>query len=160
MELSGTVLNVVDFGAFVDIGMHDSGLVHVSQMAGRYVRDPHEVVSVGDVVRVWVAGVDKERRRVALTMIPPGQRREEPPWKRKKQQREQAPAAAGQQAGGQANRGRRKRQFEKKAHSAPPPPQRKPKPLKPLTKAMEEGREPLRTFGDLLQFYQKKKKPE
>ena len=51
MELTGTVLNVVDFGAFVDIGMHDSGLVHVSHLADRFVRDPHEVVSVGDIVQ-------------------------------------------------------------------------------------------------------------
>ena len=72
MELTGTVLNVVDFGCFVDIGMHDSGLVHVSQLADKYVRDPHEVVAVGDIVKVWVLEVDKERRRVSLTMIPPG----------------------------------------------------------------------------------------
>src|SRR5262249_61835134 len=52
MELSGTVLNVVDFGAFVDIGLHDTGLVHISQLANRYVRDPHDVVSVGDIVKV------------------------------------------------------------------------------------------------------------
>ena len=76
LELSGTVLNVVDFGAFVDIGMHDSGLVHVSQLADRFVRDPHEVVSVGDIVRVWVIEVDKQRRRVSLTMIPPGKPRQ------------------------------------------------------------------------------------
>lgn len=72
LELSGTILNVVDFGAFVDIGVHHSGLIHVSQMADRFIRDPHEVVAVGDVVKVWVMEVDKERRRVSLTMIPPG----------------------------------------------------------------------------------------
>ncbi len=71
MELTGTVLNVVDFGAFVDIGLHDSGLVHVSQLADKYVREPHEVVAVGDVVKVWVVGVDKDRHRVSLTMIDP-----------------------------------------------------------------------------------------
>jgi protein Tex len=75
MELSGTVLNVVDFGAFVDIGLHDTGLVHISQLANRYVRDPHDVVSVGDIVKVWVHEIDKERRRVSLTMIPPGTER-------------------------------------------------------------------------------------
>ena len=72
MELSGTVLNVVDFGAFVDIGLHDTGLVHISQLANKYVRDPHEVVSVGDTVKVWVHEIDKTRRRVSLTMIAPG----------------------------------------------------------------------------------------
>ncbi len=71
MELTGTVLNVVDFGAFVDIGMHDSGLVHVSQLADKFVRDPHDVVAVGDIVKVWVLEVDKERRRVSLTMFDP-----------------------------------------------------------------------------------------
>ena len=72
MELTGTVLNVVDFGAFVDIGVHHSGLVHVSQLADKFVRDPHEVVAVGDIVKVWVLEVDKERRRVSLTHDPAG----------------------------------------------------------------------------------------
>src|SRR5205807_1745175 len=63
MELTGSVLNVVDFGAFVDIGLHDSGLVHISQLANKYVRDPHEVVAVGGIVKVWVLEIDKTRRR-------------------------------------------------------------------------------------------------
>ena len=75
MELTGTVLNVVDFGCFVDIGMHDSGLVHVSRLADKYVRDPHDVVAVGDIVKVWVVEIDKERRRVSLTMVKPGSER-------------------------------------------------------------------------------------
>jgi uncharacterized protein len=75
MELKGTVLNVVDFGAFIDVGLKDSGLVHISQMANRYVKSPYEVASVGDVVQVWVLSVDKERRRVSLTMIAPGTER-------------------------------------------------------------------------------------
>ena len=76
MELKGTVLNVVDFGAFVDIGLKDSGLVHISQLANRYVKSPHDVVSVGDVVTVWVMGVDHERKRVSLTMVKPGTERQ------------------------------------------------------------------------------------
>ncbi len=75
MELKGTVLNVVDFGAFVDIGLKDSGLVHISQMANRYIKSPYEVVAVNDVVAVWVLTVDKERHRVSLTMIQPGTER-------------------------------------------------------------------------------------
>jgi uncharacterized protein len=75
MELKGTVLNVVDFGAFVDIGLKDSGLVHISQLANRYVKSPHDVVSVGDVATVWVMGVDQERKRVSLTMVKPGTER-------------------------------------------------------------------------------------
>ena len=75
MELKGTVLNVVDFGAFVDIGLKDSGLVHISQLANRYIKSPHDSVSVGDVVTVWVMGVDQERKRVSLTMVKPGTER-------------------------------------------------------------------------------------
>jgi len=75
MELKGTVLNVVDFGAFIDIGLKDSGLVHISQMANRYVKSPYDVVSVGDVVSVWVLSVDGARHRVSLTMIQPGTER-------------------------------------------------------------------------------------
>ena len=78
MELKGTVLNVVDFGAFVDIGLKDSGLVHISQMANRYIKNPYEVAAVGDVVTVWVRTVDMERRHVALTMIAPGTERKPP----------------------------------------------------------------------------------
>lgn len=81
MELKGTVLNVVDFGAFVDVGLKDSGLVHISQLANRFVKSPYDVVSVGDVVAVWVLTVDEERRRVSLTMIAPGTERK-PPEKR------------------------------------------------------------------------------
>ena len=79
VELKGTVLNVVDFGAFVDIGLKDSGLVHISQLANRYVKSPHDIVSVGDVVSVWVMTVDKERKRVSLTMIEPGTERSRTP---------------------------------------------------------------------------------
>jgi uncharacterized protein len=75
MELKGTVLNVVDFGAFVDVGLKESGLIHISQMANRYVRNPYDLLSVGDVVSVWVQAVDKERRRVSLTLIKPGGQR-------------------------------------------------------------------------------------
>jgi len=68
MRLRGTVRNVVDFGAFVDIGVKQDGLVHVSKMADRYVRNPFEVVNVGDVVDVTVISVDLERGRIGLSM--------------------------------------------------------------------------------------------
>ena len=73
IELQGTVLNVVDFGAFVDIGLKDSGLVHISQMADRFVSSPHDFVSVGDVVKVWVQSIDAQRRRIGLTMRRPAE---------------------------------------------------------------------------------------
>src|SRR5262249_61549710 len=91
MELKGTVLNVVDFGAFVDIGLKDSGLVHISQMANRYVKNTYDVVAVGDVVAVWVLAVDKERRRVSLTMIKPGTERKPPERKPPPPRREGPP---------------------------------------------------------------------
>ena len=71
MELTGTVRNVIDFGAFVDIGVHQDGLVHISRMANRFIRPPSEVVKVGDVVKVWVVEVDKKKNRIALTMLKP-----------------------------------------------------------------------------------------
>ncbi|MFN0199552.1 MAG: Tex family protein [Planctomycetaceae bacterium] len=71
MELKGTVLNVVDFGVFVDIGLKDSALVHISQLSHAFVDSPHDLISVGDVVTVWVLQVDQERRRVSLTMVSP-----------------------------------------------------------------------------------------
>ena len=68
MQLTGTVRNVVDFGAFVDIGVHHDGLVHISEIADRYIKDPSEVLSVGDIVTVRVLDVDLERNRIALSM--------------------------------------------------------------------------------------------
>ncbi len=68
MVLSGTVRNVIDFGAFVDIGVHEDGLVHISELCDRYVRHPSEVVSVGDVVKVAVLSVDEKRKRISLSM--------------------------------------------------------------------------------------------
>ena len=71
MELMGTVRNVIDFGAFVDIGVHQDGLVHISRMANRFIKHPAEVVKVGDVIKVWVVEVDPKKKRIALTMLPP-----------------------------------------------------------------------------------------
>ena len=68
MELKGTVRNVIDFGAFVDIGVHQDGLVHISEMSNKFIKPPLDVVSVGDVVDVRVLSVDKERKRIQLSM--------------------------------------------------------------------------------------------
>ncbi len=182
MELLGSVLNVVDFGAFVDIGMHDSGLVHISQLSNQYVRDPHDVVSVGQIVKVWVLELDKARRRVALTMIAPGQQQdhrnsapsaghqqEEPNGSargrregaRPRTQSVEPAKARGMPAGrpgpsrpSQPSRGREGRQAREqqpKTYTAGGP----SKPAALITKAMKEGKEPLRTFGDLKQFLEK-----
>ncbi|WP_302011099.1 Tex family protein [Collinsella tanakaei] len=69
MELTGTVRNVVDFGAFVDIGVKQDGLVHISKMANRFVKHPSDIVSVGDTVTVWICGIDKDRGKISLTMV-------------------------------------------------------------------------------------------
>jgi len=236
MELTGTVLNVVDFGCFVDIGMHDSGMVHVSRLADRFIRDPHEVVAVGDIVKVWVMEVDKERRRVSLTMVCPGSERQRRPARDERDSSERAqetgPDQAGRQQGdrpprnsqgrqggrpggqqggqssqqggrpnqqggqpspqggrpqggrpqgGRPDQGRRPQQGAPQGEGAPGgrprderrgyggPPSRtrpqgsgqgrpqeskpKPKPLIPITDAMKKGKEPMRTFGDLMQFF-------
>ncbi|KPB04137.1 Tex family protein [Bacillus sp. CHD6a] len=71
MELEGTVRNVVDFGAFVDIGVKQDGLVHISKLSNRFVKHPLDVVSVGDIVTVWVDGVEVNKGRVSLTMLQP-----------------------------------------------------------------------------------------
>ena len=68
MVLKGTVRNIIDFGAFVDIGVHQDGLVHISQMCDRYIKHPLEVVKVGDIVEVKVISVDPAKKRIALTM--------------------------------------------------------------------------------------------
>jgi protein Tex len=136
MELKGTVLNVVDFGAFIDIGLKDSGLVHISQMANRYVKSPYEVVAVGDVVAVWVLGVDKDRRRVSLTMIQPGTERR-PPERRggergergapPRDARDGGPPPRGDRAGDRSGPPPRGRRLEP-AGSGPPPRQGGPRP--------------------------------
>ena len=74
MELMGTVRNVIDFGAFVDIGVHQDGLVHISRMTNRFIRHPSEAAKVGDRVKVWVIEVDEKKKRIALSMVPPAQK--------------------------------------------------------------------------------------
>ena len=68
MELKGTVRNVIDFGAFVDIGVHQDGLVHISQICNKFIKHPGEVLKVGDIVTVWVLSVDSKKGRISLTM--------------------------------------------------------------------------------------------
>ena len=105
MTLEGTVTNVAAFGAFVDIGVHQDGLVHISQLADRFVRDPHEVVKAGDVVKVRVMEIDLGRKRIALSM-----------------RRDAAPDAAAPAARSRAERGRAERkrpQAEPDKPSAP-----------------------------------------
>ncbi len=71
MEITGTVRNVIDFGAFVDIGVHQDGLVHISQISKTFIKHPSDVLKTGDIVKVWVISVDEAKKRIALTMIEP-----------------------------------------------------------------------------------------
>ncbi|HEC2173231.1 TPA: RNA-binding transcriptional accessory protein [Staphylococcus delphini] len=73
MKLNGTVRNVVDFGAFVDIGIKQDGLVHISKLAKKFVKHPMDIVSVGDIVEVWIENIDENKGKVALTMIDPNE---------------------------------------------------------------------------------------
>ncbi|MCL2061439.1 MAG: RNA-binding transcriptional accessory protein [Firmicutes bacterium] len=86
MELSGTVRNVIDFGAFVDIGVHHDGLVHISEISDRYIKHPGEVLKVGDAVKVRVIGVDPQKQRINLSMRTPGL--EKPPKREQGQPRD------------------------------------------------------------------------
>ena len=75
MELKGTVRNVIDFGAFVDIGVHQDGLVHISQITNKYIKHPSDVLKVGDTVTVWVISVDTAKNRISLTMKKPNEQK-------------------------------------------------------------------------------------
>lgn len=187
MELKGTVLNVVDFGAFVDVGLKESGLVHISQMANKYIKSPYDVVSVNDIVRVWVLKINKETNHVSLTMInPAGERKppeRRPPAPRREGEGERKEQRPPQQHGrgpggppreGQRHGGRPPRrggpsrhgQPRESAPPAPPPaplPPAKPKrePPKPkLTQAAIEGKAPLRTLSELAAFFAAKEEKE
>jgi uncharacterized protein len=101
MMLEGTVTNVAAFGAFVDIGVHQDGLVHVSQLADKFVKDPHEVVKAGDVVQVRVVEVDVPRKRIGLTMrkesdnTAPRERPRDPPVRANQRPAQLAPGSTG-----------------------------------------------------------------
>jgi uncharacterized protein len=181
MELKGTVLNVVDFGAFVDVGLKDSGLVHISQMSNRFIRNPYEVVAVGDIATVWVLSVDRERQRVSLTMIKPGTERKPPekgapPPPRQAPRREPTPGQPHQQQDRNQGHGRpqgrrpgppprqqgRRPAPQQQYQPSPPPPRKPPRPTpKPkLSQAALEGEAPLRTFSELKAFFEAQKPPE
>ena len=167
MHLKGTVLNVVDFGAFVDIGLHDTGLVHISRLANRYIKDPHEVVGVGDIIDIWVMAVDKERRRVQLTAIKPGTEQptgKRPPRRERTEKGSRPPRGDRKEQGQKSSQkqGERKRRDRRDDKRGRRPAERRPskpfvleskkEPKKKLTKAKKEGRKPLQTFGELAQF--------
>jgi len=148
-------------------------MVHISQLSSRYVRDPHDVVTVGEIVKVWVLELDKARRRVALTMIQPGSARDQ--QEQRRPVRVAADGASNERSNGPNGRGsqragRREQGAPARSRGSQPsgrPTSREPatktytarapsKPAAPISKKMQEGKEPLRTFGDLKQFFQKR----
>lgn len=157
MQLEAQVVNVVDFGVFVDIGLGESCLVHVSQLSTRYISDPQMVYAVGDILKVWVSEIDAQRRRVKLTAIRPGTKKESSRGRRRndsKRDGTKPPRADGKPAHARPAHARPK--FERKKTERRPP--AKPKPVIPITDEMLKGDAPMRSFSDLLQF--KKKSPD
>ena len=71
MKLQGTVRNVVDFGAFIDIGLHEDGLVHISKITNKYIKHPSEVLSVGDIVDCYVDEIKMDKKKVSLSLLDP-----------------------------------------------------------------------------------------
>jgi uncharacterized protein len=178
MQLDAQVVNVVDFGVFVDIGLGESSLVHVSQLSNHFIKDPHRFFSVGDVLKVWVGEIDAERRRVKLTAIRPGSKK--PTGRRVRSgkpvessaeprsgstERQAGTSAAGSRKpgkygnkyGGSKDRstnrpGYAKGTFTNKSFAK----KAKRKVVKPITDKMLKGDEPMRSFSDLAQFVNKK----
>ena len=174
MQLEGQVVNVVDFGVFVDIGLGESSLVHVSQLSNHYIADPHKVFAVGDAMKVWVTEVSAQQRRVRLTAIRPGTKKASSRGRsnrgRSKDQTGRAPAKSGDasstEKSPQGNRGRRPGKYDggrggQTRRKDNPKYKRetrrsKPKPVKPITEKMLQGDEPMRSFSDLAQFVKRK----
>lgn len=180
MELKGTVVNVVPFGAFVDIGLKDTGLVHISRMANKFIKNPHEVVGVGDVVSVWVVEVDQERKRASLTMVQPGSERKPeprpafqapPPRPPRQQESRPQPPRPARPAGPAPQRPPQDRsaRFQPRARPsfsaqtpaepAPPPKPSKPKALPKLSTDALAGKAPLGSFAELEAFFKTKDEP-
>ena len=183
MELTGVVLNVVDFGAFVDVGLHESGLVHISQLGDSYVRDAHQKVAVGDVLKVWVLEVDPKRRRVSLTTLAPGtvrERRQDGPRRPRRDENANAGTASEgaaerrprRERDGEERRPRRERGERTERGERPERNRRgrgrderseratrvvvaapKNKKIKPISDDMKSGKEAMRSFSDLAQFF-------
>ena len=177
MELTGTILNVTDFGAFADIGLPESGFIHISQMASGYIQNAHERLAVGNTVRLWVVESDGDKKRVALTLLPPGIERQpqrqpgrerrdgtEHP-SRERHVRPPKPDADRRESTGRPQRDSDRntnggRRFDK--HKGGRPMDRTPrtfvstptkKESKPITEQMKQGKEPMRSFSDLAQMF-------
>ena len=165
MQLEAQVVNVVDFGVFVDIGLGESCLVHVSQLSNRFIRDPQVMYAVGDVIHTWISEIEPKKRRVKLTAIRPGTERTRGARRKPARGGERKSADAQTRSGGGKPYGRGQRSGQRggqrgrattKKSWKPKP--RAPKPVTPITDEMLKGDAPMTSFSDLMQFV--KKKPE
>ncbi len=173
MQLSAQVVNVVDFGVFVDIGLGESSLVHISRLSDGFVSDPHLMFAVGDTLDVWVTQLDTQRRRVMLTAVRPGSERTVQPRGRHRPSgppRQTVPADAAPRPAradrpprsDHPPRDRDKKPFphKPKRFEATKRVNKPPRPVTPITPEMVEGKAPMRSFSDLAQFFTKKNDPE
>ncbi len=170
MQLSAQVVNVVDFGVFVDIGLGESSLVHISRLSDGFVSDPHLMFAVGDTLDVWVTQLDTQRRRVMLTAVRPGSERPSAPRGRHRpsgppRQAEPSHAAprgprADRSAPPPRDRDKKPYPHKPKRFEATKRVNKPPRPVTPITPEMVEGKAPMRSFSDLAQFFTKKNDPE
>ncbi len=149
MALEGRVLNVLDFGVFVDIGISESGLVHISRLARGFVKDPHQAFAVGEPIKVWVVEIDKQRRRVSLTAIDPALPREPKESRERRPKRHGAGRKPTRRSRPTRETGGRSQRVKRSARPAAP--------AKPLNPEVAEGKSPMRSFTELMQFYEHKK---
>ncbi len=140
-ELRGQIVNVVDFGVFVDIGLGASSLIHVSQLSEKFIHDLHLTFSIGDVLTMWVTEIDKVKKQVKLTAVRPKELPSLRPTRSPKHHGDRKPKHHRSKS--------EKRTYERKPKkpSAPPP---------PITQEMVEGKKPMRSFSDLMQFFDKR----
>jgi transcriptional accessory protein Tex/SPT6 len=191
-EISGTVLNIVNFGAFFDVGLHESGFVHISQMSTGFIRDAHDKLSIGETVKLWVVSIDTERKRLLCTMLPPGTEKLKPNehHERPREDRGERPPRKPREETGQPLPNRsdsprsdhpqtprseqdrfkvRRDDRRDNRRDDKPNPNREPRVFaatatkeaaKPISDKQKQGKEPLRSFGDLAQLFGRVDVPE
>jgi uncharacterized protein len=157
MQLRAQVVNVVDFGVFVDIGLGESSLIHISRLADGFVSDPHLMFAVGDTLDVWVTQIDSARRRVTLTAVRPGG--EKRATSESRRPRPHTKPGAPQQHSPRPQRGRKPFPQRPKRFESPKRVQKPPRPVTPITQEMVEGKAPMRSFSDLAQFFTQRNEP-
>lgn len=153
-ELIGVVVNIVDYGAFLELGPGSVGLLHVSRMADGFVGSPREVVQEGEALRVWVAEVEPQKGRISLALT---RQRSPVPAPAPREPRGDRFAHGASRGGPPPRRGGGGRQDTRPPVAHEPRKKPRPAPVVPITDAMKDGKEPMRTFSDLMQFYQQER---